>query len=649
MNSFLFQKDEASRELVLREAYDRPRHLQALLALCARRRLPLNAIEWPELHDLLLSANPEISDLAQFSRRTFTRALVLNYERYRQILQNNIQEAIGDIHISTDMWTSPARKAYLCICVRWISQDYQFKHGMLALPQVLFSHSGEIQAAIILRTLKSFGITTKLGYHTGDNATSNDTLLIELSRSLKLEFGIDYDPTTHRIRCLDHILNLALQAFLLATSKEALKAALAAIEETEDTDPYELFSAYLDVPVVEDNPASIRAHEQAQRRGGKVKAKHKGFEGWGATTALQKLHNLAVWLRNSSIHHDRWIEAVGITLGIDNDTRWSSWYHLIKRTTRKEREIKDFIDKHPECDNFRLNGVEWDTLKRTERFLSVFASGTLWVEGSEASLSQSLTLMDAILTFFEDQKALYKSGPEKDLRMVHSIEMGWFILDKYYALVESTPVYAAAMLLDPSKRKHYLFQNWPEEWHQKTIDAAYSIWQKEYAHLPHESLPATAADIDTSHPSSKKRVENELDRLKRRLRVQPTSQEDEDTFMAFIEDKTIDLDALKITPLQWWLVPEQRRRYPRLHRMAINILSIAPSSAEPEQQFSGARRTQSWDRLRLSPENLQRLECMGNWFARKLISSEELLAMMVEVVEMDDEMNIDFEEEDWDV
>ncbi|KAG7403230.1 putative AC transposase [Fusarium oxysporum f. sp. rapae] len=651
MNSFLLQKDEASRELVLREAYDRPRHLQALLTLCARRKLPLNAIEWPELHDLLLSANPEISDLAQFSRRTFTRALVLNYERYRQILQNNIQEAIGDVHISTDMWTSPARKAYLCICVRWISQDYQFKHGMLALPQVLFSHSGEIQAAIILRTLKSFGITTKLGYHTGDNATSNDTLLIELSRSLRLEFGIDYDPTTHRIRCLDHILNLALQAFLLATSKEALKAALAAIEETEDTDPYELFSAYLDVPVVEDNPASIRAHEQAQRRGGNVKAKHKGFEGWGATTALQKLHNLAVWLRNSSIHHDRWIEAVGITLGIDNDTRWSSWYHLIKRTTRKEREIKDFIDKHPECDNFRLNGVEWDTLKRTERFLSVFASGTLWVEGSEASLSQSLTLMDAILTFFEDQKVLYKSGPEKDLRMVHSIEMGWFILDKYYALVESTPVYAAAMLLDPSKRKHYLLQNWPEEWHQNTIDAAYSIWQKEYAHLPHESLSAAAAaaDIDTFHPSSKKRVENELDRLKRRLRVQPTSQEDEDMFMAFIEDKTIDLDALKITPLQWWLVPEQRRRYPRLHRMAINILSIAPSSAEPEQQFSGARRTQSWDRLRLSPENLQRLECMGNWFARKLISSEELLMMMVEAVDMEDEMNIDFDEEDWGV
>ncbi|KAH8754395.1 hypothetical protein F5883DRAFT_431577, partial [Diaporthe sp. PMI_573] len=142
---------------------------------------------------------------------------------------------------------------------------------------------------------------------------------------------IDYDPITHRIRCLDHILNLALQAFLLATSKEALKSALAAVEETEDTDPYELFSAYLDVPVVEDNPASIRAHEQAQRRGSRVKAKHKGFEGWGATTALQKLHNLAVWLRNSSIHHDRWIEAVGITLGIDRVLGWLVGWLVVTR------------------------------------------------------------------------------------------------------------------------------------------------------------------------------------------------------------------------------------------------------------------------------------------------------------------------------
>ena len=54
--------------------------------------------------------------------------------------------------------------------------------------------------------------------------------------------------------------------------------------------------------------------------------------------------------------------------------------------------------------------------------------------------------------------------------------------------------------------------------------------------------------------------------------------------------------------------------------MALDILSIPPSSAEPEVTFLGARRTQSFDRLRLSAKNLERLECTGNWLRNKLVS-----------------------------
>ena len=39
----------------------------------------------------------------------------------------------------------------------------------------------------------------------------------------------------------------------------------------------------------------------------------------------------------------------------------------------------------------------------------------------------------------------------------------------------------------------------------------------------------------------------------------------------------------------------------------------------------------------------------GQLVGRKLISSEGLVAMTVEAAEMDDEMDIDFDEEDWDV
>lgn len=64
--------------------------------------------------------------------------------------------------------------------------------------------------------------------------------------------------------------------------------------------------------------------------------------------------------------------------------------------------------------------------------------------------------------------------------MVHSIEIGRFILNKYYELTDIVPVYAAALLLDPSKRVRYLMQNWPAEWHQKALDATTNIWEIRY-------------------------------------------------------------------------------------------------------------------------------------------------------------------------
>lgn len=43
--------------------------------------------------------------------------------------------------------------------------------------------------------------------------------------------------------------------------------------------------------------------------------------------------------------------------------------------------------------------------------------------------------------------------------------------------------------------------------------------------------------------------------------------------------------------LDWWLEPCQRRTYPRLYRMAVDILSTPAMSAEAGRVFSQARRT----------------------------------------------------------
>ena len=71
--------------------------------------------------------------------------------------------------------------------------------------------------------------------------------------------------------------------------------------------------------------------------------------------------------------------------------------------------------------------------------------------------------------------------------------------------------------------------------------------------------------------------------------------------------------------------------------MAINILLIPPSSAEPEQTFSGAHHTQLWDRLQMTVENLERLECISNWLRNRHIN----VVHIISVIELIDEMPFD--------
>jgi hypothetical protein len=63
---------------------------------------------------------------------------------------------------------------------------------------------------------------------------------------------------------------------------------------------------------------------------------------------------------------------------------------------------------------------------------------------------------------------------------------------------------------------------------------------------------------------------------------------DADSFNTFIHAAPIKIAG---SPLKWWYHKDQRRAYPRLSCMAIDILSIAPKSSNAESVFSNSRRT----------------------------------------------------------
>jgi hAT family C-terminal dimerisation region len=93
-------------------------------------------------------------------------------------------------------------------------------------------------------------------------------------------------------------------------------------------------------------------------------------------------------------------------------------------------------------------------------------------------------------------------------------------------------------------------------------------------------------------------------------RRQASARHMKDEFDSFINGGDIDLT---VPAFEWWLQPGVAKRFPNLSRMAVDILSVPSMSAEPERVFSGARRTISWDRMRLGSKVIEQTECLKSF------------------------------------
>jgi hypothetical protein len=78
------------------------------------------------------------------------------------------------------------------------------------------------------------------------------------------------------------------------------------------------------------------------------------------------------------------------------------------------------------------------------------------------------------------------------------------------------------------------------------------------------------------------RTLDEYDLLAQELDVVGPAMSELDEYKSFITKTPIAIDC---SPLTWWLREEQSQRYPRLSKMAIDILSIPAMSAEHERVF----------------------------------------------------------------
>lgn len=125
------------------------------------------------------------------------------------------------------------KRLYIAITGHWIDEQWALHEALLDFRHVQGRHTGEHLAEEVFEVLEYYGISAKLFCITSDSAGNCGELCKMLSKILRDKKGIIWNHEERYIRCMNHVINLAVQDFL-----KSIKT-LAPDDEDEDVDKHE--------------------------------------------------------------------------------------------------------------------------------------------------------------------------------------------------------------------------------------------------------------------------------------------------------------------------------------------------------------------------------------------------------------------------
>lgn len=81
-----------------------------------------------------------------------------------------------------DAWTSEEGTNYLAIVAHFLDENHKLQTALLDLPPLKRPHSGENIARALSVVIDVYDISTVLGFFMMDNASNNDTCILELAK-----------------------------------------------------------------------------------------------------------------------------------------------------------------------------------------------------------------------------------------------------------------------------------------------------------------------------------------------------------------------------------------------------------------------------------------------------------------------------------
>jgi len=175
-------------------------------------------------HSQIIDTNPATSP----SRKVVRARLDEHVKKAKEQLRQELIDNDSKISLALDIWTGGANYAFmgliychsklipLGVTAHWIDHKFCLREALLDFRNVQGDHKGINLGTILHNIIVEYGIQDKLFCCTSDNASNNGTTLEQLSVLIheSSDGTSSWEHTTHHIKCLSHVLNLACQDFI---------------------------------------------------------------------------------------------------------------------------------------------------------------------------------------------------------------------------------------------------------------------------------------------------------------------------------------------------------------------------------------------------------------------------------------------------
>ena len=445
------------------------------------------------------------------------------------------------------------------------------------------------------------------------------------------EFG--FDPEHRRLRCLGHILNLVVKQLIFGTNSNAMES-----EDDSDVD----FNGVSD-------------ELKKWRKKGPIGRLHN-FVGT-VNNSPQLVRLLLEWqkedIASGKLSHidERTGKARQPLMPVsDNETRWNSRYRMMQRAKLlrsyfsrlviyiqeewENEKLRKKGTKKPTVLDDKLEDSDWDVIEVFLKVLGAFDAISTRLQGNgepdedghirSGAFWEYFQSFEFLLNHLETLKTntdLVDGLDSNSVAMVRShINLAWEKLDSYYQKL-CPPAYASAIVLHPcygwaALAKYFKGNPHAKEWLSEYKHSVKKLWENDYQNMPLKSAGASSASASISY-----KVRSEFETF-----LDSAMQDDEDDMTAmnagidpFLDEyerycrtwRRADPQLYQENPYLWWKAHE--KEYPRLSRMASDVLSIPAMSAQTEREFSSCGRMVGALRTRLDRRGIAMSQCVRSW------------------------------------